>query len=127
MIKTLMLVLLFPLFSYAQSDIVGDWKIDWTDESGMTQALKLTIASDGTYAVDMGMDAYIDIEGKYEYADGKMTVWDTGGEYACLGENNKGVYQITASAGEMTMTKISEECPQRGSETGVMTFERIGS
>ena len=126
MIKTLMLVLLFPLFSYAQSDIVGDWKIDWTDESGMTQALKLAIASDGTFTVDAGMDAYIDIEGKYVYEDGKMTVWDTGGDAACLGEK-KGVYQVTADAGSMTLTQISEECPQRGGNNCVITFERIGS
>lgn len=124
-LKLIILALLLPFFSYAQDGVVGDWKIEWDDANGH-HTLKLTLASDGTYMVDMEMDSKIDIKGKYEMDGDKMTIQDTEGEYAC-GEDKKGVYQITASAGSMTMTRISEDCPNRGSETGVMTFTRIGS
>ena len=124
--KLIVLTLLFSLFSYAQTDFTGDWKIDWSDENGMAHSLKLTIASDGTYALDMEMDGNVNVKGKYEMDGDKMTIWDTEGEYAC-GSDKKGVYQVMASATSMTMTRVSDECTERGDPSGVMTFQRLSS
>ncbi len=126
-LKLLVLALLFPLFTYAQDDHIGDWKIDYTDENGMMQSTKLSIASNGTYTIDFGMNSNIEVKGNYEMADDKMTIWDTEGEYACIGEDKKGVYRVSVSSGSLTMTRISDGCPQRGSPEGIMTFQRIGS
>jgi len=54
--KLLLLACLFPFFANAQTDVAGSWKIEWDDEGGTHHTLKLTLESDGTYAVDMEMD-----------------------------------------------------------------------
>jgi len=125
-LKLMTLALLFPLVTYAQSDIVGDWKIEFPGENGATMSAKLTVASDGTYMVDFGMDSKIEVKGKYELDGNQMTIQDTGGDNSC-GEDKKGIYQVTVSTDSMTMTRVSDECETRGGPEGTMTFTRIGS
>lgn len=124
--KVVPLVFLFPIFCSAQTSEVGDWKISFTDENGAEVAVKLTLASDGSYTVDFGMDSNIEVKGKYEIDGDEMTIQDTGGANSC-GEDKKGIYKVTASADSMTMTRISDECETRGGPEGIMTFTRMGS
>jgi len=56
--------------------------------------------------------------------DGKMTIWDTGGQFACASDQ-KGVYEISMEGNAMTMKRVTDACKERGSSTGVMTFDRI--
>ncbi|MBT29048.1 MAG: hypothetical protein CMO01_05235 [Thalassobius sp.] len=125
-LKLFLLISFFPTMLFAQSDIVGDWKLEYTDDQGQTVAVQLTISDDGEYTVDFNMDGKLEVMGKYEYEDGKMTIWDTGGDYSC-GPDKKGVYNITASTNELTMSRVSEDCPDRGNPEGFMTFQKISS
>lgn len=92
------------------------------DQEGNPVPLQVTINSGGTYSVDIAGDGNVDINGKYELNDGKMTVQDTGGPEAC---NGKGVYSIEVTEKTLKMTRVSDECPNRGGPEGVMNFTKV--
>jgi len=121
MIKHLSLfaIFLLPLGLSAQS-IAGTWKMDVPDENGGMAVIKATIGEDGSYALDWGGDGSVEVKGKYEAKDGQMTIWDVEGS-DCSG---KGVYKYAISGNTMTMTRISDACPDRGGPEGVMTMQR---
>ncbi len=115
----IMFCLCLPLGLFAQS-VDGTWTSQVPDGQGGTMAIKVTM-DNGTYSVDIGGDGVIDINGKYEMADGKMTIQDTGGSQAC---NGKGVYMITINGNSLKMSRVSDECEGRGGPEGVMMFTK---
>lgn len=115
----LLLCFCLPLGLAAQS-IEGSWKTQIPDGQGGMIPMKVTLEN-GTYAVDMGMDGSIEINGKYEISGDQMTIQDTGGANAC---NGKGVYKVEVSDKAMKMTRVSDACPERGGPEGVMSWTK---
>ncbi len=118
----LFLCCVLPLSLFAQSDFVGSWKGEVSAPDGSSMTFSVVMAADGSYKVDFGMDGSIDIKGKYEEVDGKMTIQDVGGPEACSG---KGVYQYAVSGNSLTMTRVSDECEGRGGPEGKMMFTKM--
>ena len=113
----LIALLFVPLGLTAQ--IAGKWKMSVPDENGNMATLKVKISDDGTYALDFGGDGTVEVTGKYTDNGGKLTIQDNGSD--CTG---KGVYSYKIEGNTMTMTRVSDECPDRGGPEGVMTLQR---
>ncbi|TNE63705.1 MAG: hypothetical protein EP344_04220 [Bacteroidetes bacterium] len=109
-----------PMGLFAQS-IAGDWETQVPgQEEGTLMTIKVKMAEDGTYAVDLGGDGAVDITGKYQMKDGVVTIQDDGtSPDSCTG---KGMYKVEKSDTTLTMTKISDECEGRGGQEGKMEF-----
>lgn len=82
--------------------------------------LSVTIADNGTYAVDFGADGTVETRGKYTLDKDKLTIQDTEGT-DCTAQ---GVYTIMVDEKNLTMTRVSDGCPNRGGPEGVMKMER---
>lgn len=96
---------------------VGKWTADFPSDQG-TATLVVDIKSDGTYALDWGNDGTIEVTGKYSVDGNKMTIAD---DSDCQG---KGVYTFTVDNSTLTMTRVSDACPDRGGPEGKMVFQR---
>ncbi len=114
---------LFAFSWVSAQSIEGTWEIRMPDDEGNERIAHFT-AKEGSYQLDFNADGEIEVTGKYELADGQMTIWDTGGDpkVMCPGEA-KGVYAVTITDAELTMKMISDECEGRGS-IGVITMTR---
>ncbi len=112
-------LLFLPIGLIAQS-IAGTWKMSVPADDGSTMTIKVNIAADGTYALDWGADGSVETKGKYTAENGKMTVQDTEGAEC----TSKGVYNYKIEGNTLTMTRISDDCPNRGGPEGVMTMTR---
>lgn len=112
---------LFVAFTTPQDPIVGAYLLTVESPEGTLEA-KMVFAEDGTYTVDLGNDGEIEVKGKYTYEDGKVTVEDTEGVRAC-DPGQIGVYTITMDEETMTMNRVSDDCPGRG--TIEMVFKRL--
>jgi hypothetical protein len=110
---------LLPFGLMAQSP-VGTWKMAVPDQNGKMTPLKLDISEEGTYAVDFGADGTVENRGKYTVEGGKMTIQDTEGTDCTA----PGVYTFKVEGDTLTMTRISDGCPNRGGPDGVMTMQR---
>lgn len=120
-LQHLILLLCFCLpFGLAAQSIEGSWSTQVPDGQGGMMTLKVTM-DNGSYAVDFGADGNIEINGKYEISGDQVTIQDTGGPNAC---NGKGVYKLEISSTAMKMTRVSDECPDRGGPEGVMSWTR---
>lgn len=108
-----------PIGLIAQ-DITGNWKMSVPDENGNMVTIKSTISDDGTYALDWGADGSVEITGKYSSENGQITFWDTSGSQCTA----KGVYKWKVDGNTLTMTRVSDGCPDRGGPEGVMTWQR---
>ena len=117
------LLLAFPISIFAQS-VEGDWKITIPAPEGKTMDALLSIDANGTYTVDLGMDGTVNVEGTYTMDGDKMTIQDTKGEQACLGDATAGVYTITVDDKSFVMTRVNDPCEGRGGPEGVMSFTR---
>ena len=101
----LLFMLSFSVIGFSQS-VVGDWYID---EAGW----KLSFKSDGTYAVDLGVDGTIDITGKYTIDGQTLTIKDDAG---CTAE---GKYKFGLESGSMWVDPISDGCSERNPQQKV--------
>ena len=115
----LVLLLFLPLGLMAQS-IAGTWKMSVPADDGSMMTLQANISADGTYALDWGADGSIEVKGKYTAENGKMTVQDTEGA-ECTAQ---GVYNYKIEGNTLTMTRVSDGCPNRGGPEGVMSMTR---
>ncbi|HPI07710.1 MAG TPA: hypothetical protein PLM41_15075 [Saprospiraceae bacterium] len=115
----LTLIMLAPLALAAQSP-VGMWKLSIPGQDGKMIPLTVNIADNGTYTLDFGGDGVVETKGKYSLDKDKMTVQDTEGA-DCTAE---GVYTIMVDEKTLTMTRVSDGCPNRGGPEGVMKMER---
>ena len=122
--QRILITLLFamPIGVFAQS-IAGDWETQVPgQEEGTLVTIKVKMSDDGTYAVDLGGDGTVDINGKYSVTDGVITVQDTDtGPNTC---NGKGMYKLETTDTTLKMTRISDECDGRGGPDGVMEMTR---
>jgi hypothetical protein len=109
-----------PPFSLMAQSPVGAWKMSVPDQSGKMTPLKVDISADGTYVVDFGADGVVENKGKYTVESGKMTIQDTEGSDC----TEPGVYTFKIEGDTMTMTRVSDGCPNRGGPDGVMTMQR---
>lgn len=115
----LAVLFLMPLSLAAQSP-AGSWKLNVPDKDGNMIPLHVTISDDGTYALDFGADGTVDTKGKYSIDNDKMTIQDTEGADCTAA----GVYTFKNDGATLTMTRISDECPNRGGPDGVMTLNK---
>ena len=113
------LLLLAPLGLAAQSP-VGTWKFSVPGQDGKMIPLTVNIADNGTYALDFGADSTVDTKGTYSLDKDKMTIQDTEGTDCTA----PGVYTIMVDEKTLTMTRVSDGCPNRGGPEGVMKMER---
>lgn len=113
------LLLTIPFLSSSQ-DLVGTWKMMVPDQNGEMIPMHATMKADGTYQLDWGGDGQIEINGRYQQDDSKITIWDVDGECTA-----KGVYNWKIEGRTLTMTRISDGCAQRGGPDGVMQAERM--
>lgn len=102
----------------AQS-IVGKWKFEFPTDQG-TMVMSANIKADGTYALDFGNDGSAEVTGTYNLSGDTLTVKDDAGD--CTG---KGVYNVKITDETLTMTRVSDECPNRGGPEGVMVSKRM--
>jgi len=112
-------ILLFPLGLAAQSP-VGTWKLSIPGEDGKMIPVTANIADNGTYALDFGADGTVETKGKYSMDKDQMTIQDTEGTDCTA----SGVYTIMVDEKTLTMTRVSDGCPNRGGPEGVMKMER---
>lgn len=110
---------LAPFVSAAQSP-VGTWKTMVPAQDGKLTPLSVDISEDGTYKVDFGADGTVETKGTYKIEDGKMIIQDTEGS-DCKGQ---GVYQFKVDTESFTMTRVSDDCVNRGGPEGVMSFQK---
>ena len=116
------LVLILPLFMFAQRSLEGSWTTTFPGQDGSAVVAKLVIGEDGTYTVDFGADGQVEINGTYKTDGNQIIIRDMGeGPDAC---NGKGVYNFTVDDVAMVMERVSDECPNRGGEAGRMEFKR---
>ena len=118
--RLLLLAFLFlPIGLMAQS-ITGTWEMTMPGENGEPVKFQAKISEDGTYTLDWMADGKIEAKGKYEISGNQVTIQDTEGS-DCKG---KGVYKYKIEGNTMTMTRVSDECPDRGGPEGVMKMTR---
>lgn len=101
----LFLSLSFSVISFGQSP-VGEWL---ASEAGW----KVNFKSDGTYAVDIGVDGSVDITGKYQTESGTITIQDDAG---CT---EKGEYKFGLENGQIWLDPISDPCTDRNPQQKV--------
>lgn len=106
-------------FLASAQSVAGKWKFEIPSDQG-TMVLVADIKADGTYTLDFGNDGNVEVNGTYTASGDQYTIKDSVGE--CTG---KGVYTMTATATTLTMTRISDECPDRGGPTGKMVATRL--
>ena len=111
--------LLSPIGLLAQSP-VGTWIMQIPDGNGNMMALKVEISDKGTYTLDIASDGTIETKGNYTLDGDKMTIQDTEGTDC----TEKGVYTIKVEGDTLTMTRVSDVCPNRGGPTGVMVAKK---
>lgn len=109
----------FLTVSISAQSIVGKWKFEFPSDQG-TMVMVANIKADGTYALDFGNDGVVEITGKYTQSGDEMTIQDDAGE--CTG---KGVYKVKVEGDTMTMSRVSDECANRGGPEGVMVTKRL--
>lgn len=109
----------FMTVSISAQSVIGKWKFEFQTDNG-TLVMSADIKADGTYALDMGNDGSVEMTGKYTVSGDTFTIQDDGGD--CTG---KGVYNISFAGDKMTMTRISDECANRGGPEGKMTSTRM--
>lgn len=109
----------FMTLSISAQSVVGTWKFEFPTDQG-TLIMTANIKADGTYALDFGNDGAVEVTGKYTLSGDEFTVQDDAGD--CTG---KGVYKIKVDDTTMTMTRVSDECPNRGGPEGVMVSKRM--
>ena len=119
----LALILALPLTFFAQS-VEGSWKITFPGPDNTTMDAVLTLTG-GNYTVDLGNDGSINVEGTYAIEGDQITVQDTKGDQACIGDNTAGKYTFTVDDKSFVMTKVNDPCEGRGGPEGKMAFTRI--
>jgi hypothetical protein len=122
--KIVFLGLLFclPFSLMAQTaTLVGDWKTQIPDDTGKLMPVKLTMKSDGTFTVDLGVDGTSDITGKYTIEGEQITIVEVTG--SC--PDKKGIYKIVVTATTFNMNRVSDECETRGGPEGKMAFTKM--
>lgn len=120
---SLVFLFAFPLSLSAMDGLVGKWQMTVPTEDGSTMTVQVEMKSDGTYAVDFGVDGSAEVNGKYILDGDQVTIEDVSGPAACAG-GQKGVYKVALDGDSMTMTRISDECENRGGPEGVMAWKR---
>lgn len=115
----LVALLLSPLGLAAQS-ITGTWKLSVPDQSGKMMPLSVNIMETGTYTLDFGADGVVETKGKYSLDKDQMTIQDTEGTDC----TEKGVYTVKVDGNHLTMTQVSDGCPNRGGPEKMMQMER---
>lgn len=118
--QCLLAVLFLMPFGLAAQSPAGSWKLNVPDKDGNMIPLHVNISNDGTYALDFGADGTVDTKGKYSVDGDKMTIQDTEGTDCTAA----GVYTFKNTDSALTMTRISDGCPNRGGPDGVMTLEK---
>jgi len=104
--------------SVSAQSMIGKWKMEVPTDEG-TAVIAVNIQDNGTYSLDFGADGAIEINGKYSMSGDTMTFSDDG---ECKGT---GVYNVKATSTTLTMTRISDECSNRGGPEGVMVAKRM--
>lgn len=105
----------------AQSDVVGEWKTMVPgQEEGSMMPILVSIKADNTYTVDFGADGAVEIKGAYQSKGNQLVIQDVEGS-DCTG---KGIYTYEVSDEGMTMSRVSDECENRGGPDGKMVFSR---
>ncbi len=79
----------------------------------------LLLCADGTYLVDVGTG----VMGQWKYADGKITLTETGGG-ACTGI--AGTYTWTYDGSNLTLGLVSDRCQIRSTDTVAASYTKRG-
>lgn len=112
-------LVLLPMALMAQSP-VGAWKMSVPDQNGAMMTIQVTMSDKGTYTVDYAADGSVETKGKYSLEGAKMTFQDTEGTDC----TTVGVYTIKIEGDTLTMTRVSDNCPNRGGPEGVMVMKK---
>ena len=104
----------------AQPAVVGEWTTMVPDKDGNMMPLHVSIRADNSYHLDFGSDGTVEVTGTYEAKGNQMIIQDAEGSN-CTG---KGIYTFEVTDDGMTMTRVSDECEQRGGPEGKMAFSR---
>ncbi|RMF30648.1 MAG: hypothetical protein D6765_02935 [Bacteroidetes bacterium] len=123
--STLLSVLLLaaaPLFS--QNALTGTWLQQGLDAEGNPNRTVLQILPDGSFQLDLNQDGTFDIQGRYEIDGNQVTIWHVGPDATCPAEQ-KGLYRYSLDGEYLSMTRISDPCPERGGPRGMMGFKRM--
>lgn len=105
--------------SLSAQSIVGKWKYEFPSDEG-TMVMTSHVKADGTYALDWGNDGSVEVTGKYKLAKGVITFQDDAGDCTA-----KGVYKVSVDGDTMTMTRVSDGCPDRGGPEGKLVSKRM--
>ena len=112
-------LLLSPMSLMAQSP-VGSWKLSVPDATGTMIPLKVIMSDGGTFTLDFGADGVVETKGKYTLDGTKMTIQETEGSQC----TEIGVYTLKVEGDTLTMTKVSDSCPNRGGPEGVIVMKK---
>jgi len=104
----------------AQSEVVGEWKTMVPDGEGNMIPFHVSIKADNTYLLDFGGDGTVEIKGTYQEKGSQLVIQDGEGS-DCTG---KGIYTFEVASDSMTMTRVSDECANRGGPEGKIVFSR---
>lgn len=105
--RTLLVIpaILFSVLTCAgQDDPIDALTGTWTKMLNQRSAT-FTILSDRTYQVEFAGDEKIDVYGKWEISEGKVTFNDEGGEYSA---DMPGVYEFKVSGTTVTFTEVDD-------------------
>lgn len=105
--------------SLSAQSIMGKWKFEFPSDEG-TMIMSAEMKSNGTYALDYGNDGSVEMTGKFTQDGDLFTISDDAGD--CTG---KGVYKIKVAGDTLTMTKVSDECSNRGGPEGIMIAKKL--
>lgn len=122
-LSVFLLVMICGVAAFAQSAIVGKYEIKATNQNGEEMVIHVTMTDDMKHMVDYGADGNIETQGEHSIDGDQVTIWDLVGAGDC--EGKKGVYKFSKEGKTLTMTKISEECPNRGGPEGKMVMTQI--
>ena len=112
-----------PLLTNAQSkDHIGSWKMTMETNDGPLSLL-LTFLDNGAHQVDFGVDGQVDINGKYDFKEGVVTLKEEQGVNACVDATGK--YELKVEGDTLTMTLIEDDCVDRRPPNGRYVFSRV--
>jgi hypothetical protein len=116
----LALVALASLVLSAQTTLAGAYTmtVAVADLKGVPgpQAEKLagtwtvSFAADGTYTVRQGETEHV--QGTYTVTGDEVTMNDTHGDFACVGDELEGVYRVRREGQTLTLTKVKDDSCQ---------------
>jgi len=91
-------------------------------EDGSVTKLVVNMTDSGTYSLDWGGDGAVEVRGTYRTDGDQIVVKDDEGSGDCAGK--RGLYSFSTDGSTLVMTRIEDECENRGGPDGKMEFKR---